>query len=95
MITTRPTRLNWSSDLSKRTLVPEGTQLEVVARIYGGKVLQVRFEGSEYYTANPDWTPPEVTESVQQSLPEPTKTLPWDRPQKRGRGRPRKEKTHE
>jgi hypothetical protein len=90
MITTKPTRLSWASDLSIRTHIPEGTQLEVVARIYGGKVLKVLFEGSEYYTANPDWSPPEVTESVQQPLPEPVKTLPWDRPQKRGRGRPRK-----
>ena len=96
MITTAPTRLNLATDLSKRTLVPSDTHLLVLARIYGGKVLKVQHEGSIYYTANPEWTPSEVTQSVQQPVPEEVKkTLPWDRPQKRGRGRPRKQLTQE
>lgn len=93
MITTAPTRLNLATDLSKRTLVPPHTHLLVLARIYVGKVLKVQHEGSIYYTANPEWTPSEVTESVQQPVPEGVvKTLPWDRPPKRGRGRPKKER---
>lgn len=96
MITTTTTRLNLATDLSKRTAVPPDTHLLVLARIYGGKVLKVQHEGSIYYTANPEWTPSEVTESVQQPVPDGVvKTLPWDRPQKRGRGRPRKQPKEE
>ena len=90
MITTRPTRLSSSSNLSIRLHVPEGTHFAVIACIYGGKILKVMFEGCEYYTANPEWSPPEVTESVRHPVKPPAKTLPWDRPQRRGRGRPRK-----
>ena len=88
-----PTRLHAEKDLPKRQNIPAGETLTILARIYGGKVLKVLYEGREWYMANPDWVPPEVTESIQQSLSEPIKTLPWDRPPKRGRGRPRKEKT--
>lgn len=91
MITTTTTRLNLATDLSKRTFVPPDTHLPVLARIYEGKVLKVVYEKKEWYTPNPEWSPPEVTENVRQPIQEPVKQkLPWDRPQKRGRGRPRK-----
>ena len=90
MITQKETRLNLASDLSKRTTVPTGTQLSALARIYGGKVLKVRHDGREWYTANPDWTPGGVTESVQPLVEEAVVNLPWDRKPKRGRGRPKK-----
>jgi hypothetical protein len=93
MITTRPTRLNLSTDLSKRETVAAGTRLSTLARIYGGQVLKVSHDGKEWYTANPDWKAPEVTESVEQPDPPPAAApLPWEGRPKRGRGRPRKEK---
>ena len=93
-LTTRATtRLNSAVDLSRRTTIPQGETLTILTQIYGGKVLKVSWGGEEWYTANPDWTPPEVTESACRPPPEPvTVKLPWDRPQKRGRGRPRKER---
>ena len=90
MITTRETRLNLSTNLSYRVVVPSGTTFSTLARIYGGKVLKVGWGGQEWYTANPDWAPEGVTESVQPPVLEAVVNLPWDRKPKRGRGRPKK-----
>lgn len=73
------TKLNLASDLSKRARPQPGDPLQVLARVYDGKVLKVLWDGREWYTANPDWVAPQKVEKEEKQK------LPWDAPWRRKR----------